>query len=294
MHRFYFLTAPQVQRLHYSTGDLPYAQRRLKRLHDGGWLLRTPFLTASAIGKGSAKGKLPYVYCLTRQAQRYLAELGVDIDQRFEPQEEIRRSNIHLLHTLSVNDFLIAAGLLDRSEEQIQLHEMIPERALKRQVDRVTIPRGDRGTESVAVIPDGWLDFRVTEDEGTLQFGIALELDRGTEEQKAWRRKARSLIAWHQGPFEQHFQILNTQGKMIPSSLYIAVVAIPGQRRLQELLTWTQLELAAMPANERDQAAELFFFTAENPESTSPQSLFLERVWQQPSYPEPVSLLAPN
>src|SRR5207248_2608539 len=94
-------------------------------------------------------------------AQRYLRELGIEIDFKFNPEQEIAHSNQHLLHTLALNDFLISAKLLPKAVPQVSLEELRHERVLKREADRVMIERADGTKEQVAVIPDGWIYFLV-------------------------------------------------------------------------------------------------------------------------------------
>src|SRR5205823_2243658 len=117
------------------------------------------------------------------------------------------------------------------------------DRDLQRSPIHVEVASAEK-LETIAVIPDGWVDLRLA---GVGRICLALELDRGTIEQKDWRRKVRGLVAYSQGPYQQAFQT---------NSLTIAVVVAPGRqapkKRLQDLLVWTERELEAIGT--RDQA----------------------------------------
>src|SRR5205823_15085880 len=142
---------------------------------------RTYYLKTSYYGHSSSRGKAAFVYTLSSQAQRYLRDLGIEIDFKFNPEQEIAHSNQHLLHTLALNDFLISAKLLPKAVLQVSLEELRHERVLKRESDRVTIERADGAIEQVSVIPDGWLDMSVLPEvrERPIQLCIALERYRG-------------------------------------------------------------------------------------------------------------------
>lgn len=70
------------------------------------------------------------------------------------------------------------------------------------------------------IVPDGWLDLLLA---GNLQMCLVLELDRGTLEQRAWRRKVRSLLAYARSPYQERFGT---------TSLTVAVVTTAGRRAL--------------------------------------------------------------
>src|SRR5207237_2660327 len=130
---------------------------------------------------------------------------------------------------------------------------LLHEQDLKRRPTRVVV-EGQRQS----VVPDAWLDFRIG---GPYQVCLAVELDMGTEEQKKWRRKVRALLAFANGPYQEAFGT---------TSLTIAVVVTAGEKRLGELLSWTEAELAA--AGEQ-QNASLFLFVACSPAEVAPDYL---------------------
>jgi hypothetical protein len=130
--------------------------------------------------------------------------------------------------------------------------------------------------KSAYAVPDAWVDIRI---DGRLQVCLVVELDRGTEEQKAWRRKVNNLLAFADGPYQDAFGT---------RSLTFAVVTTAGDHRLLELIRWTEAELAAS----REVAqGDLFVLTSWRPESLPAEELFRDRRWLQPFGDETLALL---
>ncbi len=261
-----YLTSQQVVRLFYSPGSLTYVQSRMKRLVDGKFCQRL-FLPRPA-----AHGSAPSVYTLARKGLAHLGRLGEEVSPRYRPSEEALHSYLFLAHTLAVNDFLIACDLLCRQEPHIRLERFLHERDLKRAPDYVT----DRDGNRIAVIPDAWIDLRIDE---AYRLCLALELDRGTEEQRKWRRKVRGLAGWSGSTYQKRFGT---------NSLTVVVVSTAGERRIINLLSWTENELETI---RRKEAFDLFRFTAANPAQSTPSDLFLSPVWHRPFDPQPGPLL---
>src|SRR5262249_41542497 len=152
-----------------------------------------------AIPRRDWRGSAPAVFSLARKGLNHLRSLGIEVNVRFHPSEKAGLSYLFLTHTLELNDVLIAAELFCRSLPAYRLAAVLHERELKRQPVHVK----DREGRRTAVIPDAWLDLRIRE---VYQVCIALELDRGTEEQKHWRRKVANLIAYATGPYQEAFK----------------------------------------------------------------------------------------
>ncbi|MGE4053436.1 MAG: replication-relaxation family protein [Vicinamibacterales bacterium] len=267
--RYHFLTSQQLCRLHYSSGSLTYVQSRMKALTDKGFCQRL------WLPRPGPRGSSPSVFTLGRTGLRHLERLGVDVRVRFRPSEHREHSYLFLAHTLAVNDFLIAAELVARNHQGLAVASMLHERDLKRAPVLVEAPDGKR----MSVVPDGWLDLRI---DGTFQICLALELDMGTEEQRAWRRKVRGLVAYANGPYQEAFGT---------RSLTIAVATTAGEKRLLDLVRWTERELAAL---REEHQGDLFVVTSFYPATTSPGSLFFSPRWVSPFAEHPVTLIAPE
>jgi len=264
--RFHYLSNRQVCLLHYSPRSLTYVQTKLKRLTDARYCQRI------WLPRPSARGSAPSVYTLARKGLNYLREQGLDVPSRYHPSEQREHSYLFLSHTLAVNDVLISAELFCRHEPRFELAATVHERELKRSPARVE----DESGASITVIPDAWLDLRI---DGEFRVCLVLELDRGTEEQKAWRRKVRGLVAYANGPYQEAFGT---------RSLTIAVVTTSGVRRLIDLVRWTERELVEL---KHQQQSDLFMFTAVTPDAIVPSALFLGQVWYQPCASDAIALV---
>jgi Replication-relaxation len=145
---------------------------------------------------------------------------------------------------------------------------MLSERELKRETVQVLVPPGPNSstkeTRKATVIPDAWFQLSLSE-EGP--HSIAIELDRGTEEQKAWRRKVATYAYWVDGPYQEAFETDN---------LTIATVCLT-DKRAQQLADWTRKELNGRNLQE---VADLFLFTAASPVTTPPADFFFRPLWQ--------------
>ena len=142
------------------------------------------------------RGNAPLVYTLSRKGLKYLAAAGFDIRDYFRPCKETEKGYLFLKHTLALNDFLIAAANLVKSAPLYSLSSFIHERTLKQTPFKIAVTRyvgGQVKKETVILIPDAYLDFRFTkESRKEEKIPVLLELDRGTIEQKNFRKKIRA------------------------------------------------------------------------------------------------------
>jgi protein involved in plasmid replication-relaxation len=273
--RFHYLTAAQASRLLYPTllDDNRYMQRRLKRLVDTDYLLRLRALPMPQYGQA------PHVFTLAHKGRVYTQEMGIGLPTYFRPSEEKRATWNHpfMTHRLATIDVMIAADRLCR-EEGIVCPRMLSERELKQEAVHVQVPPGPNSltkeTRKVTVIPDAWFQLGLSESE---PYSIAIELDRGTEEQKVWRQKVAAYAYWVNGPYQEAFETDN---------LTIATVCLT-DTRTQQLADWTLKELRGRNLEE---LADLFLFTAASPVTTAPADLFFAPLWRSVSN-EPLSLL---
>jgi hypothetical protein len=276
LNRFNYLTTAQASRLLYPNlkDNNRYSSRRLKRLVDTGYVLRLGNFPTPRFGSA------PHVFTLARRGRHYLNQLGIETLTYFRSSEEgIKAFNrLYMQHTLAAIDVLIAAELLCK-QHAVSCPQLRCERELKRSPLRVDVaPAPGSPSERarrVAVIPDGWFQLAVGKEAPQ---SIALELDRGTEEQKFWRRKVAALVTWANGPYRAAFKTDN---------ITIAVVA-PSAVRRDELRKWTARELAHRGW---DADADIFLFTSADPVQSSPEVFFFDPSWYLPSEELPLALL---
>jgi hypothetical protein len=273
LSRYHYLTAAQVSRLLYPNlaDENREAQRLLKRLADAQYVLRLRALPTPRYGQA------PHVFTLGRKGRQYLQGLGVSVRPYFRPSEEARatENSPFMAHRLATIDVMIAADCLCR-DALVTCPAMLSERELKHNALRVEVPQSNNeATRRVAVIPDAWFQLSVG---GRPPISIALELDRGTEDQKVWRQKVAAYAVWAEGPYRAAFETDN---------LTIAVVC-PDDTRRALLINWTMRELTARAITD---LADLFLFTATSPTTVSPKRFFFGKVWHQPHTNQRISAL---
>lgn len=272
LSRFHYLTAKQAGRLLYpnANDNNRYMQRRFKKLVDAGFVLRLCALPMPQYGQA------PHVFTLAYKGRDYLQALGVPVESYFRPVEERRASanRPFMIHRLATIDVMISATVLCRDVSGVSCPQMLSERELKRTAIHVDVA-GEEGTRRVAVIPDAWLQLKVGAGE---PYSIAVELDRGTEDQKVWRQKIAAYAAWSMGPYREAFDTDN---------LTVAVVC-PDEERSAQLREWTHRELTL-----RNLAnySELFLFTTLPADTTPPRHFFFGPVWHQSHTNTPVHLI---
>jgi hypothetical protein len=112
---------------------------------------------------------------------------------------------------------------------------------------------------------------------------MSFEMDRGTEERKQIQRKIRGYLRYVEGPYQEAFQ---------SESLTIAYVTTAGQRRLTDLVHWTEGVLRDVSAESQ---ADLFRFAAFDPGEIEPAAVFDAPLWLRPFNEQAVPLLGePN
>ncbi len=266
-------TAAQLCRLHYSPGSITAVKARLKTLTNQGYIQADSMPTKFY--------KSPYYYTLGDKGIAYLAAAGFDVHDAFRASKEVEKSFLFLEHTKELNDVLISAALIQRADPHYHLESFTHERVLKRQPFRVK-----SGNHTLSIIPDAFLEFRLTTPEGQRRMPVFLEHDRGTEEQQYFRRRIRGYITLLKtDAFHERFGI---------RTITVAFTTFQGEKRLKQMRTWTEEELKA--THEPWEIGSAFLFAA-LPEAVTPEQAWLEPRWHlaspsQSTGHEPSPLLA--
>jgi len=276
--RFDYLTADQLTRLVYGSKVLNYVRDHLKELYQDRYLERLYLYPDFDDPSASPYGSPLAVYCLASKGIAYLRKMGGTFPQRFNPSEQARRNNRFLRHTIEANDLLIQCHALARCDSTSQLVSFTTERELKRNPG-VTRLNG----KLVKVIPDGWAHIsRLWPGRTTPNHHyICWELDRGSIEQEAFRKKIRYLIAWLENGYIDRFQT---------TSVNLAFLTTDSPQRVDDMIHWTEAE---MGQSRRIDYAPFFLFSNFQQDKVHPFHVFLEKTWQQPFSDSAVSLLAP-
>jgi hypothetical protein len=262
--RYHYLTAKQVTTLFYKPGTFTTVQARLKRLADNGFLL--------ALALPTIRAKSPYVYTLATNGREYLTELGIDIpSSSYRPSKEHEKGYQFFNHTLAINDFLIASDLLTRVVPGVRIEEMLHDLTLKHDPPLLA-SKAVKGKKT-ALVPDGWLDFRVKREgkDTESRFCIWLELDRGTMDIRPLKTKVRELVAlYEQGGYKARFGTNN---------VLFVFATTAGDRRVEFLRKWIREELHAVEDIKGKSWWFQMFAVCALPSELDPRDLFLGKVW---------------
>jgi hypothetical protein len=276
LHTLHRATAEQLTRLNYKPGMLTTVKARLKDLADNRYVLP---LSHPSI-------RLPYMYALDRKGLNHLAAQGVDVREYFRPssEEDSAKNFLFREHMLAISDLLIQSMLFAKTEPSYRISNMLHERVFKNNPIKATYEKNSR-EETRTIVPDAYLAFGYTRESGNeVTLPVLWELDRGTEDQKFFRRRIRSYIVFLKSrAFKTLFSI---------EYITIAFATTKDHSRLRQMREWTHKELAA--TNEPSWLSQLFLFTSlpENIGDIEPRHLFLDPVWYLPADDEnPVSLL---
>ncbi len=276
LHTLQRATAEQLTRLNYKMGMLTTVQARLKALGDAGYVLR---LYHPSI-------RLRSMYALDRKGLNYLAAQGIDVREyfRLSQEEDSAKNFLFREHMLAVSDILIHSLLFVKSEPSYRIDSLLHERYFKNHPIKSTYTRSNT-EETKTIVPDAYISFAYTSPEGKEDiFPVIWELDRGTEDQKFFRRRIRAYIVFLKSrAFRSVFGIDN---------ITVAFATTADLNRVRKMLEWTKKELAI--TNEPSWLGQLFLFTRlpENMGEMPSRRLFLAPVWYTHSDDEnPVSLL---
>ncbi len=256
LYQFHYLKIQQIVKLLQKETVINYVRSKMRKLINMGFV-ETQFLPRT-----TQAGRTPMIYSLSAKGTRFLAE-----EKNLQPQTAngVKKHGF-LTHTLQVNDTIIAAILLTKQEPRLTLFDWHHERVLKQHPILV-----GKNQQKKYVVPDGFLHFILSPPFGKYHepLGIVFEIDRNTEDRYMIQEKISNYVAFAYGPYQQAFHL---------ESLTIAfVVTEGGQKRLQQLLTWTE---HALKNNQQD--GELFLFAARDPGNIDPVALFCSKIWQQP------------
>jgi hypothetical protein len=269
-------TAEQLTRLNYKMGMLTTVKQRLKDLADAGYVL--PLYHPSI--------RLPYMYALDRKGLNYLVAQGVDVREYFRPfqEEDTAKNFLFREHMLAISDILIHALLFVKSEPSYRVNSMLHERVFKNNPIRAT-DTGSNSEETKTIVPDAYVEYIYTRQNGKeVPIPVLWELDRGTEDQKFFRKRIRAYIVFLKSrTFKTLFTIEN---------ITIAFATTKDHNRVNKMREWARQEFAL--SHEPSWLSQLFLFTSipENMDGIEPKQLFLAPVWYLPADDEnPVSLL---
>jgi Replication-relaxation len=257
-------TAAQLTRLHYSEGTLKAVKAKLKLLYEHGYVQYDAIPTKFT--------RSPYYYTMGRLGFEYIKKAGLDVVEPFRPEKEVDKAALFAEHTLELNDIIISAALLKRSNPTYWLESFRHERELKH-----TPYKARWNLDNFTLVPDTFLIFRMLMSDGRQRrIPIVIEHDRGSEEQYFFRRRIRAyLIFLEREGYKDLFGV---------GGITIAFSTSKGIGRLNKMREWTKAELDG-----DKHFADLFYFTADSPLDS--ESFWLGQSWYMLHGNEPRTLV---
>jgi hypothetical protein len=149
LYQLQIATATQFCRLHDSLNCLTTIKARLKTLVDNGY--------SQADNIPTKRFRSPY-YTLGVKGIQYLEETGVHIHESFRTDRQTNKHSLFIEHTLDLNDIVVSAALLQRTNPRYTLAGFIHERVLKRHPYKATCQSGN-AAQTYAIIPDAFTTF---------------------------------------------------------------------------------------------------------------------------------------
>jgi hypothetical protein len=180
-----YLDRVQIQRLEFGGAATSNAKRRLTLLYHHGF-----------VGRRLLRSDQPHVsplslYFIERHGERALRDASVDVSSTAAPSRRAEPEPYFLRHMLETNDVWIAALLsAQRNAFTLSWHDEV---ALRRVLTGVRLGRRGEAAYMLAPIPDGYAQLRT----GGLDLSFAVELDRGTCEEKRARKKFAAYGRFH-------------------------------------------------------------------------------------------------
>ena len=291
IHQLRYVTALDMTRLFYTPTSINHVREMLSLLSGKGdyidrqYLFRFP-LPNTRIG-GTEK-----IYTLGSRGRAYLQTQGMIVDWHFRPYKVSGMTYQNCLHALTLTRFLIAAQIFCKKSQEWELTTLRTEYELKKEIgaekakkQAVTVmvkpPKGTE-EEEVMVIPDAWLLFHNRKRKKDSWQPVMLEIDRGTEQQKFFKRqiRARALFLVSGG----YKKLFGTNKGMI------AYATTGNHTRLNTMRAWTQQVLTELDVKK---LAPRFRFCSLTPSwEQDEHSVFLSPSWYRASDKHPVPLLA--
>jgi hypothetical protein len=213
--------------------------------------------------------------------------VGLPVDWYFRPAKVRFLSYSQVLHALVLTRTLCATAAWAAKQPDFKLsktrisYELAREAATV-EVNKETLPAGkQRKTEKLKVIPDAWVEFERNDGK---KFPILLELDRGMEHSRKFKRHVRSRIEFiRSGAYKKMFQA---------DAVLIAYVTT-GERpehwetRRKAMCAWTQEILVDL---HMENWSNIFRITSVEYDQLFTAPLFDKPVWYRPYSASPVPL----
>lgn len=296
IHTYRFVTAWDITRLFYTATSINHVREMLSLLsgkkdyEERQYLYRFPLPTTRI-------GNTEKIYTLGSRGRAYLQSCGMDIDWYFRPYkfqftDDVMTYYQPCLHALTLTRFLVASQVFSKKHPEWELTSTRTEYELKREIaeehakkQAVTITLktdNEKAEENVIVIPDAWLLFHNPSGKKGSWHPVMLEIDRGTEQQKHFKKhiRARAIFLANGG----YKKLFGTNKGVI------AYATTGNETRRDSMRTWTKQVLTELDVKH---LSSRFLYRSLTPSWEQDEtSLFLAPLWFRASDKHAVPLLA--
>jgi hypothetical protein len=291
IHFYRYMTALDVAHLLFSPSSLTYVRGTLSSLAGGADFTPAQYLYRFPLPNMSIGGPTR-IFTLGSKGRDYLAnEVGMPADWYYRPSKTKHLSYSQVLHSLLLTRTLVTASAWGAKAPSFRLskvrigYELIREAATI-EVGKETLPAGkQRKSEKLKVIPDGWVEFARNDGK---KFPVLLEVDRGMEYSRKFKRHVRSRIEFiRSGAYKKMF---HTDAVMVG---YLTTGERPEYRdtRRAAMCAYTREVLAEL---QMENWSHIFRFTSIEYDQLFTTPLFDDKpVWYKPDSDSPVPLFTP-
>ncbi len=227
LHDLRLLDRQQIQQLEFTPAGASSCKRRLTLLYHHGYVDRRYASINAPFGAARS------AYCLDRPGVEALAaHLGKDVRDLDWRRDDMQRDALFLAHLLDTNDVYIALRAACTASMAL---DWLSERALRRELTGVKLPRGARPADGDLVpIPDAYATLTSMSGQ---TYAFAIELDRGTVEEKRVRQKIIAYGEWvGSGAYVSHLP------PPPPRVLFIVAAGTNSPARVERLVRWCEAE----------------------------------------------------
>jgi hypothetical protein len=291
IHQLRYITAWDITRLYYTQTSINHVREILSLLsgkkdyEERQYLYRFPL-------PNTRIGNTEKIYTLGSQGRSYLQSQGMLVDWYFRPYKVAGMTYQNCLHALTLTRFLVAAQVFVKQHPEWELSTMRTEYELKKELAEehakkhaasITLtPDNGKAEEKIMVIPDAWLEFHHTTGNKGSWRPVFLEIDRGSEQQKYFKRqiRARALFLANGG-----------YKKLFGTNKGVIAYATTGNlTRVHTMRKWTKEVLAEL--NLKKLSSRFLFCSLTPSWEQDENSLFLAPLWSRAVDKHAVPLLA--
>ena len=255
IHHYRYMTAIDMAYRLFSPSSKTHVREILSGLSGNADHKQNEYLYRFGIPK-AVKGNIEHIYTLGARGRNALAELGLDSDWYHRPSKVSNQSYSHIVHSLMITKFLVAANVWFRNHPTLSL------------IDEKT-----SYTMQGKVVPDGLL---LLQRQDGAKGAVLVEIDRGNEQQERFKKHIRDRLVFVRSG--RHEEAYGTRG------VFFAYVVVDDNERFRQtrLRTMQAWAMEVLKEEQRENWASMFRFSEVGLGNVYKTPLFDGAVWLRP------------